>query len=71
MFESVIRCFIVLFVVVINSSFYVILIRNDSDQLIHLLRKLQMRIITNMKINEYYYLNDFEKAYELIFKLFK
>ena len=36
MFEFISECFIILFIVIINSSFHAILIRNDFEQIIRL-----------------------------------
>ena len=54
-----------------NSSFYVVLARNDLDHLIHLNRNLRLELVINLEINEYYYLNDFEEVYKFTLKLFK
>ena len=66
-----IKDFITLFIIVMNFLFHVILTRNNLNKLIHLIKKLRLGLIINLKINEYYYLDDFEKVYKLIFKLFK
>ena len=71
LFEFVINNFVILFVVVVDFLFHVVLTRNDLNYLIHLNKNLRLELVMNLKINEYYYLNDFEKVYKLIFKLFK
>ena len=71
LFESFKNNLVILFVVVINFLFHVILIYNDLNKLIHLIKKLYLKSIINLKINEYYYLNDFEEIYKFTFKLFK
>ena len=71
LFEFFKNSLIILFIVIINFSFHVVLIRNDLDKLIYLTKKLRLRSIINLEINGYYYLNDFEKVYKFTFKLFK
>ena len=70
-FKLVIRCFITLFAIIINSLFHVVLIRNDLKKSINLFRKYQLKLIINLKINKCYYLNNYKKAYKMTFKLFK
>ena len=70
-FEFVIRYFIALFIVIMNFLFYIILTRNNLNESIYLLKKFQIKSIMNLKIDECYHLNNFEKIYKLIFKLFK
>ena len=54
-----------------NFLFHAVLVRNDLNKLIYLIKKLRLKSIINLEINRCYYLNDFEKVYKLIFKLFK
>ena len=61
-FESINECPIVLFAAMINFSFYAILIRNDFEQAIQLFRKLQIKSIMNLNIDDCYHINDFEKT---------
>ena len=71
LFESIIMNFVILFAVIENSLFHVILTRNNLNHLIHLNKNLRLRLIINLKINKYYYLKEFEKIYKLIIKLYK
>ena len=71
LFEFFKNNFIILFIIIIDFSFYVILIRNNLNKFIYLIKKLRLKSIINLKINEYYYLNDFEEIYKFAFKLFK
>ena len=59
-FESVDKCSIALFAVVINLSFYVVLTRNNFDESIHLLKRLQVRFVMNLEIDECYHLQNVE-----------
>ena len=71
LFEFFKNYLVILFTAIINSLFHVVLTRNNLNQLIHLIRKLQSKLIINLKINKYYHLKDFEKIYNLTLKLFK
>ena len=71
LFEFIIINFVILFAVIINSLFHVILIRNDLNYLIDLNKNLRLKLIINLKINEYYYLKKIEEIYKLVIKLFK
>ena len=59
-FESIDKCSVALFVIVMNSSFYIVLTRNNFDKSIHLLKRLQVEFVMNLKIDEYYYLQNIE-----------
>ena len=71
LFESFKNNLIILFVIIVDSSFHVILARNDLNKSIYLSKKLHLKSIINLKINEYYHLNDFEEIYKLALKLFE
>ena len=60
--ESTNECLVALFVAVINASFHAVITRNNFDRLVDLLKKLQMSFVMNLKVDECYYLNNFEKA---------
>lgn len=61
LFKSVKKYSITLYTIVINSLFYVVLARNDLDRLIYLSKRFQLRLIIDLKINKYYYLDNFEE----------
>ena len=71
MFELADECSIALFASLVNSFFYAILARNNFNELVHLPRKLHIRSIRDLKVDEYYYLSASEETYELIIKLSK
>ena len=59
-FESIDECSIALFAAVMNLSFYIVLTRNDFDESIYLLKRLQVGFVMNLEVDEYYYLQNVE-----------
>ena len=59
-FESIDEYSIALFAVVVNSSFYTVLTRNDFDESIHLSKRLQVRFVMNLEVDECYHLQNIE-----------
>ena len=49
---------IVLFILLIDSTFYTIIVRNNSEYLIYLPRKLYISTIIDLDVEGYYYIND-------------
>ena len=62
LFEPIKDYSIALFIAIIDSLFYAVLIRNDFDYIIYLSRKLQLGSIIDLEINKYYYLNNFKEV---------
>ena len=49
---------IVLFILLVNSSFYTIIVRNNLKYLVYLPRKLYISTIIDLDVDGYYYLNN-------------
>ena len=62
MFKLVNRYLVILFIAVVNLSFYTILIYNNLDKLINLPSKFYINLVIDIEIDRYYYLNNFKKA---------
>ena len=62
MFKFINECLVILFIIIINFLFHAILTRNDFKETIQLFRKLQIKSIMNLKVDDYYYVNDFKKV---------
>ena len=56
---------IALFAALVDSSFHAVLARNDSDQPIHLPRKLQVGSVMDLEADGCYHLEDSQQAQEL------
>lgn len=69
MFEPADGCPVALFAAVVDSSFHAVLARNDSDQPVHLPKKLQMGSVMDLEIDGCYHLDPSEEAHELAVKL--
>ena len=70
-FKLINKYLVALFAFLVNLFFYAILVYNNLNKLIYLSKKLYIRSIKDLKINKYYYLSTFKKAYKLIIKLLK
>lgn len=60
---------VTLFTTVINTSFHAVITRNNTNQPVHLPRRLQINSVMNLKIDEYYHIDDSKEAQKLTIKL--
>ena len=61
-FESTKGYLVVLFTLVIDLSFYIVLVRNNSNKSINLSSKLYINFVIDVKANRYYYLDNFKEV---------
>ena len=62
---------ITLYATLVNSAFYTILARNNTDRPIRLPKKLRVSKVIDLEADGYYYIDELENAYKLVARLLK
>ena len=62
MFESANGYLIALFAIVINLSFYTVLVRNNLDKSVDLPNKFYIGLVIDIEVDRCYYLNNFKEV---------
>ena len=57
-FKPAVDCPVILFVLLVNSSFHAVIVRNNSNILVDLPRKLYVSTVIDLDIDRYYYINN-------------